>query len=284
MLKRNNAFTLIELLVVIAIIAILAAILFPVFAQAKLAAKGAASISNTKQIGLAVIMYAGDYDDSPPLEVLWDDQGAQFSIGGHNFSPWSYQVQPYIKNANVFEDPLVQGNTGASPGSNLTVWYGYNPQFGYDYTLLSPWTGASPQGEESISFSSLSKPADFVMATADFQHSTWNPQGFAWFGPGQHLPEYGVEAPDCNDDPLFCWNSWGTNSEQSGWLANNFTEGSNTGGVSLRKNGDAIVAFCDGHSKVMTPGRLAAGTNWTPTLDNGALVQTDKSVYMWGDY
>src|ERR1700731_1536676 len=60
---RKNAFTLIELLVVIAIIAILAAILFPVFAQAKLAAKKAVSISNQKQLGLAMIMYANDYDD-----------------------------------------------------------------------------------------------------------------------------------------------------------------------------------------------------------------------------
>src|SRR5277367_3740890 len=62
----NRAFTLIELLVVIAIIAILAAILFPVFAQAKLAAKKTVSISNQKQHGLGIIMYAGDYDDMYP--------------------------------------------------------------------------------------------------------------------------------------------------------------------------------------------------------------------------
>ena len=62
----KNAFTLIELLVVIAIIAILAAILFPVFAQAKLAAKKITSVSNQKQQGLGLIMYAGDYDDMYP--------------------------------------------------------------------------------------------------------------------------------------------------------------------------------------------------------------------------
>ena len=62
--NKNRAFTLIELLVVIAIIAILAAILFPVFAQAKMAAKKISSLSNTKNIGLGIMMYSTDVDDT----------------------------------------------------------------------------------------------------------------------------------------------------------------------------------------------------------------------------
>ena len=71
--NTNNAFTLIELLVVIAIIAILAAILFPVFAQAKEAAKKTACLSNTKQIATATFMYPGANDD-PLCQTSWDSQ------------------------------------------------------------------------------------------------------------------------------------------------------------------------------------------------------------------
>ncbi len=95
--KLNRAFTLIELLVVIAIIAILAAILFPVFAQAKVAAKKARVISDAKQIGLGQLMYTADSDD---MFVT--------AVGGNSaiFDVWSVGVLPYIKNAGIFEDPF----------------------------------------------------------------------------------------------------------------------------------------------------------------------------------
>jgi len=95
--SRRVAFTLIELLVVIAIIAILAAILFPVFAQAKRAAKGAVAISDAKQMALGQLMYSGDYDDyfSPVVEFdsNWD------------VYPFSYLQQPYMKSWGVLLDP-----------------------------------------------------------------------------------------------------------------------------------------------------------------------------------
>src|SRR5271155_2090701 len=92
---KNRAFTLIELLVVIAIIAILAAILFPVFAQAKLAAKKAASLSDSKQIGLGMQMYVNDYDDVTPIV---------FSINGEGSVDVYQTMQPYIKNMGIFFD------------------------------------------------------------------------------------------------------------------------------------------------------------------------------------
>lgn len=95
---KNRAFTLIELLVVIAIIAILAAILFPVFAQAKLAAKKISSVSNIKQLSLGVLMYNNDFD-------------GEFDAGAGNcwFYPtdggWSWDTQPYIKSLALLRDP-----------------------------------------------------------------------------------------------------------------------------------------------------------------------------------
>lgn len=94
---RKKAFTLIELLVVIAIIAILAAILFPVFAQAKLAAKTTASLSNMKQIGTSNQIYYADYDDSRMGRQLVDSSVC---------SSWKQASENYRKNQDMFTDPV----------------------------------------------------------------------------------------------------------------------------------------------------------------------------------
>jgi prepilin-type N-terminal cleavage/methylation domain-containing protein len=90
MVRRNSGFTLIELLVVIAIIAILAAILFPVFAQAREKARQASCISNNKQIALGVMMYAQDYDETLPL-------GSYIFAGMTSAVTWQDLVEPYVK-------------------------------------------------------------------------------------------------------------------------------------------------------------------------------------------
>ena len=110
----RRAFTLIELLVVIAIIAILAAILFPVFAQAKLAAKKSADLSNTKQIGIGLQLYIADTDDTfmPSNHRENNSAGAEVH--------WSWMVLPYMKNEQIFVSPA-DAIGGWAPGcSNRT--------------------------------------------------------------------------------------------------------------------------------------------------------------------
>ncbi len=104
---KNRAFTLIELLVVIAIIAILAAILFPVFAQAKQAAKKTQDLSNMKQIGTALVIYLGDYDDVFPQAYYYnnDNGSAPDGNGVGGYTQWSGALQPYIKNLQIFVSP-----------------------------------------------------------------------------------------------------------------------------------------------------------------------------------
>jgi len=94
--RRKTAFTLIELLVVIAIIAILAAILFPVFAQAKMAAKKTASLSNMKQSALANAMYGNDFDDLLPAGGDWFNPGNNDNLGWNDtpYNEWIAQGSP----------------------------------------------------------------------------------------------------------------------------------------------------------------------------------------------
>jgi prepilin-type N-terminal cleavage/methylation domain-containing protein len=105
---NTKGFTLIELLVVIAIIAILAAILFPVFAQARERARATSCLSNTKQLGLAEMMYAQDYDEtywSNPWPGGGISAGSCESPGCAGTTFWSDLLQPYIKNTGIFDCP-----------------------------------------------------------------------------------------------------------------------------------------------------------------------------------
>jgi prepilin-type N-terminal cleavage/methylation domain-containing protein/prepilin-type processing-associated H-X9-DG protein len=111
LLSQRRAFTLIELLVVIAIIAILAAILFPVFARAREKARQTSCLSNLKQIGLALMMYAQDSDETyPRVAAVRFDQAGNWDT--EVFAPWRPPIEPYVKNRQVFYCPSKASRAG----------------------------------------------------------------------------------------------------------------------------------------------------------------------------
>ena len=171
---RKRAFTLIELLVVIAIIAILAAILFPVFAQARDRARMSACLSNERQIGTALMMYAQDYDETLPY-IRFHGVGA--CPKGAQCYVWKNAIQPYLKSLDVLSCPsnpysrAVPGLPPTEPsklGTNAEGWeltpeqrmpisYGMN-------SCAATWIPADQKGSgPPTRLGQLVRPADTIM-------------------------------------------------------------------------------------------------------------------------
>ncbi|MFZ4508848.1 MAG: type II secretion system protein [Fimbriimonas sp.] len=157
----KRAFTLIELLVVIAIIAILAAILFPVFAQAKASAKATQSISNMKQIGTSLVLYITDYDDTyAPRRV-----NGVGPTGLPGELSWKQLMYPYIKNVQLFNDPMNPASKYPDDASDpvLRASWGSNvigPVLGRGYAFFdAPWLYAKSWGASTLTQTQVENPA-----------------------------------------------------------------------------------------------------------------------------
>jgi len=153
---RRSGFTLIELLVVIAIIAILAAILFPVFARARENARKSNCASNLKQMGLAVMQYVQDYDEVYPIGGMLDTKGIQIH--------WRHLIYPYIKNEGVFKCPSMgqYEYAAAQPGLGAPALAG---SYGCNNMVLS-WGTA-------VDMASMARPADCVAVAERRTGSDW---------------------------------------------------------------------------------------------------------------
>jgi len=206
MRTKRQAFTLIELLVVIAIIAILAAILFPVFAKAREQARKITCVSNLKEIGLSTLMYVQDYDETFPW-LMQDGRNNTDSTGlssgmvtgpptwGVNLNGqrglfMEYKFQPYVKNLQLFVCPTLRGSTPVLDSSGLPMnEYG---SYGYAYggmgaapspkmlplelfcrvlgpILGAPYNSGNPQDYyiAGQSLSAIGKPSDAILAFCD---------------------------------------------------------------------------------------------------------------------
>lgn len=163
--RKQRAFTLIELLVVIAIIAILAAILFPVFASAKMAAKRTQSVSNLKQLGTAVQIYLGDYDDRYP-RTMDTSTGDVETVGWWAVHNYQTALDPYIK----------QGRGGISGGEvngRDKIWYDpSDPDRQVSYMWGSYSANGFLTGSEVMSQTALPTTSSMVFKT--LREESWD--------------------------------------------------------------------------------------------------------------
>jgi prepilin-type N-terminal cleavage/methylation domain-containing protein/prepilin-type processing-associated H-X9-DG protein len=242
--SSRKGFTLIELLVVIAIIAILAAILFPVFSKAREKARQAACLSNIKQMSLGIIMYTQDYDETfPPVSAI---ESSEFPLGDAGLSdnaapwnwPWQQLIYPYTQNAQIMWCPSGPDTYNAK----WVCWYNY----GANVNILG---FAIPGGYESVdgpiydqnihTDASVQSPADkyMVMDCGGYEAIWYHGVIGAWGW--RYIPGMGSIPGSVKKADL----SWSGISWPSDW-----TNGRHSGGIN--------IGFADGHAKFKTAGQI----------------------------
>jgi len=224
MINSKKGFTLIELLVVIAIIAILAAILFPVFAQAKTAAKKVQTISNLKQIGIANMLYMSDSDDTyvPRRRIGYGTPNGPDPIGTMS---WDLLIQTYTKNVQILQSPIdsnARYNTPVGNGWRRSYAVAENLFRGIQYRPGSSLESGITNGKLPIGESSVPQPSATVaiMERRMCPSSTnpWSVNQWYWCSDVYNLRRH--------DAKQFFPN---TGTWDPGQINNSYSEGSNYG-------------------------------------------------------
>ena len=258
--RKQSGFTLIELLVVIAIIAILAAILFPVFQKVRENARRTACLSNMKQIGLAALQYTQDYDEKYVAGCGPNGKGAG----------WAGQLYTYVKSTAVFKCP---DESSSLPG--LPTSYGLNSQF-------SPFNGAGT-GPNGISLARVNSPAKTVLlfeVTNSGYYDVSAPIGGtgaggmspdeepgnaggspAGYGLGNRFDLTGFNTQYRNDGYTGSRDNNGNEVKYAtGYLRNSVSNANgNFTGPEGRHGGGAVYLLADGHAKYLRPNSVSGG-------------------------
>lgn len=241
---HKSAFTLIELLVVIAIIAILAAILFPVFSRARDNARRSSCQSNLKQMGLAFMQYSQDYDESLPCGKK---QGSEFRGNG-----WAGQVAPYTKSIEVFRCP--SDPTERSGAMNPLLSYAYNSGITYILTPTNyngPRLAAFTSTPKTVLLFEIRASSFNPTLDSDFSRveSGYSPAGCGWPG-GNLQPNSGGTV-----SPYYATGYFPNMSANYGRF-----DGTNVGSGKFGRHFEGSnYAFADGHVKWMKPSSISAG-------------------------
>lgn len=238
---KRKAFTLIELLVVIAIIAILAAILFPVFGRARENARRTSCSSNAKQIMLGIIQYTQDYDERLPIVVTTYGSGPTYTA-----IPWFHKINAYTKSSQIYQcpsetKPTITLQNGLPDAEKFASSYAVNV-----LTVQNP--AIEPVNQPGISLSAVVKPATTVyMADAGAQTLGTNQMAVT----GIALNAQGEPLKDKSGCVLL-----NTPNDSRGATDQNWC------GPNPRHLGTGTVAFMDGHVKAMKVEKWYYAANW----------------------
>ena len=167
--RRFPAFTLVELLVVIAIIAILAAILFPVFARARESARRSACLSNFKQIGLGMMQYTQDYDETLPRFSFGNGYNgfAGYGAAGGDGARWADMIAPYTKSTQIFDCPSGTKTVAPYGGGTLAPGGPFLDITTYSYGYVTPNNATTNVGVAGRTLAQIEESAGTLILVED---------------------------------------------------------------------------------------------------------------------